>query len=84
MNCIETSLVVCECLVKPAPTCPGSQFRCDNGECIHYQYVCNKNPDCSDSSDEPPHCCKLFLTFLVYTAVSHCYMCWFTLLFTLL
>ena len=44
-------------LVTPAPTCPGGQFYCDNGQCIPYQFVCNKKEDCTDGSDEPPHCC---------------------------
>ncbi|GFS06897.1 low-density lipoprotein receptor-related protein 2 [Elysia marginata] len=30
-------------------------FRCDDGQCIPYDIVCNKNPDCSDESDEQ-HC----------------------------
>ena len=46
------------CTVTPAPTCPNGQFRCDSGQCINYQYVCNKVPNCDDASDEPPHCCR--------------------------
>ena len=38
-------------------TCPPGQFRCNNGQCIQYQFVCNKNPDCADASDEQ-HCSK--------------------------
>lgn len=42
---------------KENKTCANpSQFQCNNGECIDYQLVCNKSPDCSDESDEPLHC----------------------------
>ena len=50
-------------LVTPAPTCPGGQFYCDNGQCIPYQFVCNKKEDCTDGSDEPPHCCMFVSMF---------------------
>lgn len=42
---------------KENSTCvtPG-QFTCTNGQCIDYQLVCNKVPDCRDESDEPLHC----------------------------
>jgi len=33
-------------------------FRCDSGECIDRELVCNKISDCTDNSDEPLHCCK--------------------------
>ena len=52
-------------LVTPAPTCPGGQFYCDNGQCIPYQFVCNKKEDCTDGSDEPPHCCKFVSVFII-------------------
>lgn len=44
-------------LEKENSTCvsPG-QFTCNNGQCIDYQLVCNKVPDCKDESDEPLHC----------------------------
>ena len=41
----------------PEPAC-GGRFQCENGECIDHEIVCNGNPDCSDASDEPPHCRK--------------------------
>jgi len=39
------------------PACR-DKFQCDSGECIDYEIVCNGNPDCTDGSDEPPHCRK--------------------------
>ena len=47
--------------VSPAPTCPSGQFRCGNGDCISYQFVCNKNSDCTDGTDEE-HCCKFYFS----------------------
>ena len=42
---------------KDNATCLNTdQFKCNNGQCIDYQLVCNKVPDCSDESDEPLHC----------------------------
>lgn len=38
--------------VTPEPTCQGNQFRCESGQCIHYEMVCNKQFDCNDESDE--------------------------------
>ena len=58
---VGESVVGCICCVfpaSPAPTCSGGNFRCANGHCISYQFVCNKNDDCGDKSDEPDHCCK--------------------------
>ena len=34
------------------PTCAPDQFTCLNGECIDNNLVCNRDPDCSDASDE--------------------------------
>lgn len=42
---------------KENTTCANpKQFRCNNGNCIDYQLVCNKVSDCADDSDEPLHC----------------------------
>lgn len=32
--------------------CREGQFRCRNGECILNVYICNRQSDCSDGSDE--------------------------------
>lgn len=44
------------CQKKENSTCATGQFTCTNGQCIDYQLVCNKVPDCRDESDEPLHC----------------------------
>ena len=56
--CITNPRDVIIAAVTPEPTCPGGQFHCNNGQCIAYEIVCNKNDDCGDGSDEPPHCCE--------------------------
>lgn len=44
------------CHKKDNSTCAAGQFTCTNGQCIEYNLVCNKVPDCRDESDEPLHC----------------------------
>lgn len=41
---------------KDNSTCTPNQFKCNNGKCIDYHLVCNKESDCEDDSDEPLHC----------------------------
>lgn len=36
--------------------CSSDLFGCGSGECIHWVYVCDGHPDCSDSSDETQNC----------------------------
>ena len=34
--------------------CNHREFRCNDGQCIDDQKVCDTNMDCSDKSDEAP------------------------------
>ncbi|XP_049821429.1 modular serine protease-like isoform X2 [Aethina tumida] len=36
------------------------QFQCKNNECIDFKYECNGRVDCTDYSDETPHCSSQF------------------------
>ncbi|CAB1344485.1 unnamed protein product [Coregonus sp. 'balchen'] len=35
-----------------AKNCTADEFRCSNGQCISVSFVCDKDNDCSDNSDE--------------------------------
>ena len=32
--------------------CSSSQFQCDNKKCIRYGWLCDRDNDCTDGSDE--------------------------------
>lgn len=36
----------------PPPTCPPQKFKCNNDKCIPAVWVCDKDDDCGDNSDE--------------------------------
>ncbi|KAJ8961610.1 hypothetical protein NQ314_005912 [Rhamnusium bicolor] len=40
----------------PPATCPPNQFKCSNDKCIPAVWVCDKDNDCSDNSDEEQEC----------------------------
>ncbi|XP_066143818.1 prolow-density lipoprotein receptor-related protein 1 [Euwallacea fornicatus] len=40
----------------PPVTCPASQFKCNNDKCIPAVWVCDKDHDCTDGSDEIQEC----------------------------
>jgi len=39
-------------LVTDEPVCPDGELQCGSQECIPQELFCDKNPDCSDGSDE--------------------------------
>ncbi|XP_068751456.1 low-density lipoprotein receptor-related protein 1-like isoform X2 [Montipora capricornis] len=43
--------------VNKSVVCPGQQFACTDGKCLADSYVCDKQNDCGDSSDELPAMC---------------------------
>ncbi|CAH0551681.1 unnamed protein product [Brassicogethes aeneus] len=40
----------------PPATCPPTQFKCSNDKCIPAVWVCDKDNDCADNSDEEQDC----------------------------
>lgn len=40
-------------------TCLDGHLKCNNGKCVHNQYVCNGYNDCVDNSDEDANFCKV-------------------------
>lgn len=40
----------------PPVTCPAGQFKCNNDKCIPAVWVCDKDHDCADGSDEMQEC----------------------------
>lgn len=43
-----------------ARTCQVDQFSCGNGRCIPKSWLCDREDDCGDKTDEMASCGKLF------------------------
>lgn len=41
---------------RPGDTCPAGEWQCDSGECINSEFLCDKQTDCTDNSDEGSIC----------------------------
>lgn len=48
-------------------TCPPGFFKCNNDKCIPEKWICDKDNDCGDNSDEVSCICN----FLCYVMVTY-------------
>lgn len=46
--------------------CDADKFKCKNGRCILRRWLCDRENDCSDGSDEDPSLCSKFYTIINY------------------
>ncbi|XP_076032517.1 neurotrypsin-like, partial [Oratosquilla oratoria] len=51
----ETAGVSC---FNPGDECGRGQFRCQNGRCVEFRFLCDSIDDCLDSSDEEREMCE--------------------------
>lgn len=52
LNITLIPLFSLSCLTTAAKQCKADEFQCANGQCISTIFVCDKDNDCSDGSDE--------------------------------
>lgn len=57
------ALVFLECFVLTARTCQVNQFSCGNGRCIPTSWLCDREDDCGDGTDEMTSCGKWIFFF---------------------
>ncbi|CAB0021057.1 unnamed protein product [Nesidiocoris tenuis] len=50
--------------------CLQNEFACNNGQCVHRQYLCDDIPDCSDRSDEDENYCAGVCAYTEYECES--------------
>lgn len=53
-DCTNTHMNSCHlsCLTTEAKQCSSDEFQCANGQCVSRTYLCDRDNDCSDGSDE--------------------------------
>lgn len=47
-------------IISADKPCDADEFKCKNGQCISRQWMCDREGDCSDNSDEDPEVCSMY------------------------
>ncbi|KAK8742142.1 hypothetical protein OTU49_002138, partial [Cherax quadricarinatus] len=56
-DCTESEAAGVLCYQR-GDLCALEQWRCDNGRCVEYRFLCDNTDDCNDNSDEDQEMCK--------------------------
>lgn len=56
---------------RPNEGCRAGEWRCNNGECINADFLCDGSKDCTDKSDEGSVCATGKFKFEIWNKLTH-------------